>query len=224
MDRLTDFSGKEEVWLRAFVTWVLARQCPLKRIEITFKPNPENSRWYEFGDLVYPWDRMDTVGAEVYRHYGIVLTYSPPLVSKAGFSKLVHHFEREAEKFQWPRYELPPSPNSNSFELGSNTIFPEIVISSNVMIIPIDYYATELPYSSWYYQTWKLWVRVMKDQKSDWITLIRWQKGIFHLHTWLARMSRLSDLESSWPSQRGGAHATTRFDNINLIAASVLNC
>jgi hypothetical protein len=70
MDRLTDFSGKEEVWLRAFVTWVLARQCPLKRIEITFKPNPENSRWYEFGDLVYPWDRMDTVGAEVYRHYG----------------------------------------------------------------------------------------------------------------------------------------------------------
>ncbi|KAJ5355976.1 hypothetical protein N7517_010585 [Penicillium concentricum] len=81
-ESLAGFSQREENWLRQLARKAIKRGCPLRRIEIKFTP-------VEWGcnSEVYPWDRMDAIGAEL-RPHGIEVSYNPPSVSKEQFLKI----------------------------------------------------------------------------------------------------------------------------------------
>ncbi|KAJ5498467.1 hypothetical protein N7453_007518 [Penicillium expansum] len=81
-ERLGDFAKAEEDWLRLLARKAFKRGCPLQRIEITFTPGTD---CFGTGDEVYPWDRMDAIGADL-RPHGVEVSYSTPSVSRERFA------------------------------------------------------------------------------------------------------------------------------------------
>ncbi|KAJ5951959.1 uncharacterized protein N7479_010372 [Penicillium vulpinum] len=75
-ESLSDFDQEEEDWLRLFARKAIECRCPLQRIKIKFTP----CDWQGAGD-VYPWDRMDAMGADL-RPHGIKVSYNPPSISR----------------------------------------------------------------------------------------------------------------------------------------------
>lgn len=88
---LDDFGQEEEDWLRALVREALARGCPLQRIEIEFTPDSG----YGFNGI-YPWDRMDALGADL-RPYGIKVCYNLPSISREEFLDIMKDTKRWEE-------------------------------------------------------------------------------------------------------------------------------
>ncbi|KIW29054.1 uncharacterized protein PV07_04900 [Cladophialophora immunda] len=81
----TDFGTKEAEWLRALAKAAAARKAALKRIEITYNPDPCYAQTEGDG---YPWDRMDRLRDEI-RPYGIALEYSEPSLSREDWLEAV---------------------------------------------------------------------------------------------------------------------------------------
>lgn len=81
-EKLSDFAQAEEDWLRLLARKAIKRGCPLQRIEITFTPGDDCCGT---SDEVYPWDRMDSIGADL-RSHGIKVSYNTPCVSREEFS------------------------------------------------------------------------------------------------------------------------------------------
>ncbi|CAI7642834.1 unnamed protein product [Penicillium viridicatum] len=88
---LRDFGQAEEDWLRLLARKAIKHGCPLQKIEITF--NPVVDEYSSITDKVYPWDRMDAMGADL-RPHGIEVSYDTPTVSRERYSRLL---ERAAE-------------------------------------------------------------------------------------------------------------------------------
>ncbi|CAI7594360.1 unnamed protein product [Penicillium discolor] len=83
---LGDFGQEEENWLRLLARKAIKHGCPLQRIEITF--NPVIEEYISITDEVYPWDRMDNMGADL-RPHGIEVSYNTPSVSRERYSMLL---------------------------------------------------------------------------------------------------------------------------------------
>jgi hypothetical protein len=82
----TDFGNKEEDWLRGLAKAAITRKAALKRIEITYSPDPD--LWGVKEEDGYPWDRMDRIRDEI-RPCGITLEYSEPPLSKEDWLEAV---------------------------------------------------------------------------------------------------------------------------------------
>lgn len=85
-ESLRDFGQAEEDWLRLLARKAIKHGCPLQRIEITF--NPVVDQYISITDKVYPWDRMDAMGADL-RPHGIEVSYNTPSVSRGRYSMLL---------------------------------------------------------------------------------------------------------------------------------------
>lgn len=104
---INNWGHMEEEWIRKLAIAAWKRKAPLKRIEITFSPvspHPNLKQGtYSDWEYVYPWDRMDKLGAQIQR-YGLTLEYTaPPWTKEEWLSEVrtcsCHHsiiaFERD---------------------------------------------------------------------------------------------------------------------------------
>ncbi|KAF7516711.1 hypothetical protein PCG10_001978 [Penicillium crustosum] len=94
-ESLRDFGQAEEDWLRLLARKAIKHRCPLRRIEITF--NPDVDQYISITDEVYPWDRMDAMGADL-RPYGIEVSYNSPSVSRERYSMLRKYAAEDSPK------------------------------------------------------------------------------------------------------------------------------
>lgn len=94
-ESLRDFGQAEEDWLRLLARKAIKHGCPLRRIEITF--NPVVDGYISITDDMYPWDRMDAMGADL-RPHGIEVSYDTPSVSRERFSILLKHAAEDNAK------------------------------------------------------------------------------------------------------------------------------
>ncbi|EAW10949.1 uncharacterized protein ACLA_065830 [Aspergillus clavatus NRRL 1] len=78
----TDFGDAEERWVREFAKVAVARKAALRKIMITFTPEP----WGLSREDGYPWDRMDQI-CEDLRPHGLVLEYNEPVLTKDEWRK-----------------------------------------------------------------------------------------------------------------------------------------
>ncbi|OQE44130.1 hypothetical protein PENCOP_c002G01836 [Penicillium coprophilum] len=95
---LCHFAQPEEDWLRLLAYKAIERGCPLQKISIKYTPED----WGRVGN-VYPWDRMDAIGADL-RSHGIGVSYNAPSVSREQFLKTAEYQPREN------LYEIQQSP------------------------------------------------------------------------------------------------------------------
>ncbi|KAJ5215030.1 F-box domain protein [Penicillium chermesinum] len=78
---INNWGSMEEEWIRQLAKAASERGSALRAIEINFSPvNPYpnlKQGVYSEWEYVYPWDRMDQLGAEILQ-YGVTLRYTPP--------------------------------------------------------------------------------------------------------------------------------------------------
>ncbi|KAJ5977500.1 hypothetical protein N7501_000842 [Penicillium viridicatum] len=99
---LRDFGQAEEDWLRLLARKAIKHGCPLQRIEITFNPVDDYIR---ITDKVYPWDRMDAMGADL-RPHGIEVSYDTPTLREF-LEKFLNEPADEAYTYSGLKIEVP---------------------------------------------------------------------------------------------------------------------
>lgn len=78
---INNWGHKEEEWIRQLAKAAAKRRSALRTIDITFSPvspypNLKQGTYPDW-EYIYPWDRMDKLGAEIQRD-GLTLRYTAP--------------------------------------------------------------------------------------------------------------------------------------------------